>query len=184
VLLVEPVEQFLRFRPIRRSLDAMQKYDREIGGASPARAGIDSRFQCLLTQTAVDLCEPWRIRRRGGHEDEMHDWHKQCASHAKVSSTLLEEYARWARDTKEDAGADNRKENKGKERRYATWWRQDRSVITLLEMEISFRDLGMTWFAEAWKVPMAPPRPKALSSVRHHQFLTHSNQSGLSSLTA
>jgi AAA ATPase domain len=162
VLLVEPAEQFLRSRLIRRSLEAIQKYDQETSrGTSAGRARLDSRFQRLLARTAIDLGEPWRIQRRGNHEDEWIDWDERRSAHLKESTGLFERYARWARNVKEDArGKDKRRES-----RYVTWWRQDRAVTALLEMEVSFRELQVAWFAatEDFALSISREREEILS---------------------
>src|SRR5512135_2800029 len=45
VLLVEPVEDFLRLRPIWRSLEALQEYDQEAAASTiKKRAKLDTRF--------------------------------------------------------------------------------------------------------------------------------------------
>lgn len=143
-LLLKPVEQFLRARPIRRALEATQECDRAIPvRALRARIRIDQRFHRLLAQTALDLCEPWRIRRSGNPEDEWRDWRQRRDMHAKEAAAILEQYARWARDTpKQDDSNQNGWAIEHRDR----WWRQQRAVNALLEMEVSFCELGRMWF--------------------------------------
>jgi hypothetical protein len=148
LLLVEPLDQFLRVEPIRKSLEAIQRYDHAFGASARGRSGADSRFQRVLAQTAIDLCEPWRIRLRGDYEDEWQAWRRRCASHAKEASALLEKYARWARETNEEATSlKKQQDNSAREQRYSQWSRQNRAVLALLEVEVALRDLGVTWLA-------------------------------------
>lgn len=143
LLLDQPVRQFLRLQPIRRSLEAIEEWDR----VAPARAfgvasALDRAFETLLARAAVDLCEPWRIWRGGNHEDEWRDWEHRRAVHQKKASTLLKWYTRRAAKT-------NRRERAGnqpKTQRLDTLWRQDRALVALLEMEVSFRDLALAWY--------------------------------------
>jgi hypothetical protein len=145
VLLVEPVEAYLRLRPLRRSLEAMQEVDQEAPASSvKARARIDTRFQALLSKAALDLCEPWRIRRAGGHEDEWKAWEERRANRAKQAAALLAQYDKWAAG----AGAAKGKDvaDPTRQKRLDTWWRQQRDVNSLLEMEVALRELGLAWF--------------------------------------
>jgi hypothetical protein len=103
-ILVEPVERFLRFGPMRRSPEAMRAYDRQFP-VSRVRLRIDSRFQRAMAQMALDLCEPWRIRRRGDREREWNEWNKRRAGHLKASSEQLQRYACWTGDSKRDAAS-------------------------------------------------------------------------------
>jgi hypothetical protein len=164
-LLLKPVEQFLLLRPIRQSLETMQECDREIAGrAARARSGIDKRFQRLLVQTALDLCEPWRIRRSGNCQDDWHDWDRRRVTHLKEGSVLMEQYARWAADA---AKAGPATETKQATARHEVWWRQHRSVAALLEMEVALRDLGIVWFdaTEAFVESVLGERERILSQA-------------------
>ena len=144
-LIVEPVEQFLRLRPIRRSLEAMQECDQETDRkALRSRVRIDARFERLLAETALDLCEPWRIRRSGEHADEWKDWDERRAAHAKQAADLLGRYEKWVSgSTKPGAGPGD---DKKRTARLETWWRQNRAVTSLLETELALRDLGLIWY--------------------------------------
>lgn len=96
LLLVEPTQQVARLRPIRRSLEAMQEFDREASPASVrARAPIDMRFQAVLSDAALDICEAWRIRRSGGTEEEWLAWEESISKRAKQAEDLLARYQKW-----------------------------------------------------------------------------------------
>jgi hypothetical protein len=145
VLLVEPIEDFLRLRPIWRSLEALQEYDQDAAaGTIKKRARFDARFQALLANTSLDLSEPWRIRRAGGHEDEWKDWEERRARHAKQAAALLEQYRKWARGA--DAKAGKEVADLKRQKRIDNWWRQQRAVNALLEMELALRQIGLRWF--------------------------------------
>jgi hypothetical protein len=144
ILLVELVEQFVRLRPIHKSLEAMREFDRATGAsAARARASIDSRFQAVLADAALNLCEPWRIWRSGGREDEWNNWDQRRTALAKQASDLLEKYSRWTPNSGGSAAGGG--EDARSEKRRETWWRQQRAVVALLEMELSIRDLGLVW---------------------------------------
>ena len=122
LLLLQPLEHFLRILPIRRSLEAMQECDQDVpAGALRARTRIDSRFQRVLAQTALDLCEPWRIRRGGDNEDEWRDWEQRRATRAKEVPALLEQYARWADNAGKSARRPGARPKSGQRE---MWWRQ------------------------------------------------------------
>jgi len=145
ILLVEPVEAFLRLRPVRRSLEAMQEFDQEAGASVvKSRAKLDTRFQTLLAKAALDLCEAWRIRRGGGHEDEWKNWEERRTKRAAQAAVLLEQYGKWARGAGSSAGKDV--QDPTRQRRVETWWRQQRGVNALLEMEVALYELGLKWF--------------------------------------
>ena len=144
-LLVQPVDAFLRLRPLRRSLEAMQEFDQEAGASVvKSRAKLDARFQTLLSKAALDLCEPWRIRRGGGHEDEWKNWEERRAKRAKQAATLLEQYGKWSRGAGAKTGKDVA--DPTRQKRFDTWWRQQRGVNALLEMEVALRELALRWF--------------------------------------
>jgi len=163
LLLTEPVEQFARLRPIRRSLEAMQECDRE---ASPtavrSRAPIDERFQSLLAHAALDLCEPWRIRRSGGTEKEWLVWEKRADKRNRSAQGLLGAYRKWAAkpQNKEGKSADSERPT-----RYELWWRRQTAVSTMHEMELAFRDLGLSWlnFAESLVASLRREREEILT---------------------
>ncbi len=144
-LLVQPVDAYLRLRPLRRSLEAMQEFDQEAGASVvKSRARLDSRFQTLLSKAALDLCEPWRIRRGGGHEDEWKNWEERRAKRAKQAAALLEQYGKWSRGAGAKTGKDVA--DPTRQKRFDTWWRQQRGVNALLEMEVALRELALRWF--------------------------------------
>jgi hypothetical protein len=139
------LEQFFRILPIRRSLEAMQECDQAVPvRALRARSKIDSRFQRVLAQTALDLCEPWRIRRGGDNEDEWRGWEQRRSARAKEATALLEQYARWTVDA---ANTEARAGDRPKAGHRDLWWRQHSAVIALLEIEASFCELGYAWFS-------------------------------------
>lgn len=152
-LLVEPVERFIRLRPIRRSLEAMQEFDRTASsGAVQSRAHIDVRFQALLTEAALDLCEPWRIRRSGAREEEWLGWKRRQAARAKQAESLLATYQTWTVKAASAAEAQNKDEqlhDKRRQKRVELWWRKQTAVNAMLEMEVAFRDLSLGWLIGA-----------------------------------
>ena len=144
LLLIEPLQQFMRLRPINQSLEAMRAFDREAASATVlARAKIDGRFQTTLSEAALDLCEPWRIWRSKGSEGEWNAWETRRTARAKHASVLLNEYSRWAGKPRDSATSTSKMVRV--ERRRELWWRQESAVRALLEMELGFRDLGLAW---------------------------------------
>jgi hypothetical protein len=123
----------------------MQECDQDLAaGTVRARRRIDERFQRVLAQTALDLCEPWRIRRGGDHEDEWKEWEQRRAIHAKEATALLERYSRWASNTSKNTRARTGEQKRKSEQR-ERWWRQHSAVVALLEMEAGFCQLGHEW---------------------------------------
>lgn len=147
LLLMDPTENFARLRPIRRSLEAIQEFNRHAsGGAVHARASVDERFQLLLAETALDLCEPWRIRRSGGTESEWLVWEKSLAKRNKRAESLLEAYRKWTDKVALKTG-DSRAKNR--QQRTEQWWRRQTAVNTLQEIEVAYRNLELLWLTSA-----------------------------------
>ena len=129
LLLIEPTEQFARLRPIRRSLEAMQEFHRDNPEAPlRARARIDARFQLLLIQAALDLCEPWRIHRSGGHEPEWHIWEKRFDTQSQRASDLLAAYREWAGKT---AGRKSAPMDRARQQSVELWWRRQTAATAV-----------------------------------------------------
>ena len=147
LLLIEPIEQFARLHPIRRSLEALQEFDREAAAAAVrARASVDERFQLLLAEGALDLCEPWRIRRSGGTEAEWLVWEKRAAKRSQRADALLAAYQKWAEKALTREGeAEDRK----RQQRTEQWWRRQSAVTALHEIEVAYRDLELLWLTTA-----------------------------------
>jgi len=96
-LLASPVEQLLKLRPTHRALEALHTCDREVAAETiRARRRIDSRFQQLLVQATLDLCEPWRIWRGGNRVAEWQGWEQRRSTYAKEAIALLDRYKVWA----------------------------------------------------------------------------------------
>ncbi len=148
-LLVEPAEQFARLRPIGQSLKAIRESDTEAApSAVRSRTRIDAKFQTVLAQTALDLCEPWRIWRSGGRDDEWRTWDRRGVAHGRRASHLLEEYSRWvSKSAVVTASAGN--EGAAREKQRETWWRQEQATAAMLKLELSIRDLGLVWLGSA-----------------------------------
>jgi hypothetical protein len=143
--LLEPLETCLRSRIMRRSLEAMQEFDKDANASAiKARASVDARFQFLLAETTLNLCEPWRIWRSGGLRDEWKDWEARCARHTKQAASLLARYDHWAQLPWSKSARPVR--DPGRQKRVENWWRQHRAVAAALEMELGFRLLGLKWF--------------------------------------
>jgi hypothetical protein len=143
ILLVEPVRKFVRLQPLRRTLEALRACDQETDAISVrGRTRIDARFLRLVTLTALDLCEPWRIW-KGNYPEEWRAWQRRREKHGREASALLNEYGRWAQGagSASTTGAPQSK-NAGRD----AWWRQDRALIATLEAEIALRDLTLRWF--------------------------------------
>ena len=145
-LLAEPVEAFLRLRPLRRSLEAMQEFDQEApASAVKARARIDARFQTLLTKTALDL---WRslgafagaaATRTSGRTGKSAVPNVQTGCRPARTIRQMGAAARLPRPAK-------RCQDLNRQKRLDTWWRQQRAVNAVLEMEVALRELGLKWF--------------------------------------
>ena len=145
-LLIEPVERYLSLEPIRRSLQAFEKFDQNINSAAAeARAPIDASFQALLARTAMSLCEPWRIYSGGDHGDEWKDWEDRRVRRKQRAVRLLRQYEIWSRHAEQPeirkAGDSDRTE------RLEILWRQQRAVNDLLGTETALAALGLEWFA-------------------------------------
>ena len=122
----------------------MQEWDQgEAGSSVRARGRIDVRFQRLLAQAALDLCEPWRIRCGSDKEEERQKWQERRGVHAKEAKALLDKYAAWAINAANTPNKTNARSILG---RRELWWRQQRAVVALLEMEVAFCQLGYAWF--------------------------------------
>jgi hypothetical protein len=170
LLLVTPIEEFLRLCPIRRSLEAMQEYDRDAPGDTvKARARIDTRFQRLLAESALDLREAWRIHRSAGKPEEWLSLEKRQSARTARATTLLSDYQRWSQKA-QDKPADKNSEPKDPARptRVELWWRQLRSVTSMLEVEVALRNLGLLWLttAESQCDSLHHEREEILSQVR------------------
>ena len=151
LLLIEPTEQFARLRPLRRSLEAMQEFDRDATGAAfRARLPIDTRFQLLLSEAALDLCEPWRIHRSSGTKQEWSVWEKRLTQRSKRAAELLLAYRKWAGKAAHKKGEPNDKDkDKERKQRVEQWWRRQTAVTRMHEMEAAFRDLSLIWLTNA-----------------------------------
>ncbi len=144
VLLVEPIDHFLRLRPVRRSLEAMQECDQETDrGKLRSRARIDAGFQRLLAEASIDLCEPWRIRRSGDQADEWKDWELRRTAQAKRAAELLAKYEKWAQGSAQPGAGPG--EDQRRAARFELWWRQNRAITSLLEIEVALRTLSLRW---------------------------------------
>jgi hypothetical protein len=147
--LLEPIESCLRLRPIRRSLEALQECDRQNGtGASTAHLRLDSRFQHLVVHSVLDLCEPWRIWLSRGPEEDWKAWEKRRAIASKRASDLVADYARQPRELVKPGKIASAKAAI-REKQIESWWRLERSVSTILGMEVTLRDLGLYWLRGA-----------------------------------
>lgn len=123
----------------------MQEFDREASGnAVRSRARIDLRFQAVITEGGLDLCEAWRIRRSGGTEEEWLVWEKRLARRDKHAEELLAAYRKWAATPDKVAP-----EDPGRQKRMEVWWRQQTAVATMHTMETAFRDLALVWLKSA-----------------------------------
>jgi len=149
-LLIEPLDQFGRLRPIARSLEALQEFDR--GAAQPVvrtRARIDQRFQSLVIEAALDLCEPWRTRRSDGTEEERLIWETRVATRDKRADDLLRAYREWAATAEDDKTEPRYDQDREGQKRMELWWRRQLAVSTMHDMEVAFRELGITWLRVA-----------------------------------
>jgi len=147
LLLIHPAEQFARLRPIRRSLEALQQFDRDATGAAVrARASIDERFQLLLTEAGLDLCEPWHIRRSAGTEAEWVVWEKRLARRSKRADGLLEAYRKWAEKAATKPGDSH---DRQRQKRTERWWRRQTALTALHEIETAYRNLELLWLTSA-----------------------------------
>lgn len=144
-LLLPPLQSYLEFRPIRRSLEALQEFDQDAGpAASRSRASLDSRFQVLLARASMQLCEPWRIRRGGGSASEWKDWETSQGLQANRAVALLAKYRAWAQAFEQ--GQPHVLADPGAHQRVERWWRQQRAVTALIEMELALYSIAEEWF--------------------------------------
>lgn len=136
VLLVEPLDQYLRLRPIHRSLEAIAEFRRETSAYDPS---LVARLESTLAQMALELCEPWRIRRSRGAAEEWQEWDQRQVSVQEEAAGILQEFTDWvpaAAPSSAKADLDQK------------WWRQQRAVISIFEMELAVRELGLIWLDE------------------------------------
>ena len=144
-LLGNPVDQWLKHRPTHRALVALLACDREISSrALRSRRRIDSRFQRVLVEASLDLCEPWRIWRGGNHAVELEAWEQRRTKRHHEAISLLERYKEWA--LRDVAGPSHQEGTAPRKATTENWWRQQHSVTAALEMELAFRDLTLAWF--------------------------------------
>jgi hypothetical protein len=148
LLLIEPTDQFARLRPIRRSLEALQEFDKQASAVSVhAREPIDAEFQALLNSAGLDLCEAWRIWQSAGTAKEWLDWETRLIKRTTRAKELLAKYQKWstrdANKTGETVKADER------HKRMEIWWRRQTAISTLQEIEVAFRDLEARWLGAA-----------------------------------
>jgi AAA ATPase domain len=156
-LLVEEAAAFLRLRPIRRSLEAIREYARESGGSGDrGRRRIDSQFEELLAETAMDLCEPWHIRLSGGDEAEWHEWDRRRAEHKGKADALLEKYMQWSVAIPPPDGA----QNADGAARLETLWREQRAISAFVEMELAFHDIVGVWLQETGRLAASLKRER------------------------
>jgi hypothetical protein len=151
LLLLEPTEEFARLRPIRRSLEAMQEFDRQASAVSVrAREHTDAEFQPLLCAAGLDLSEAWRIRQSAGTEKEWLDWEQRLSKRATRAKHLLARYEKWASSAANKAGPTEQDDHRHK--RMELWWRQQGAVTTVHEIEGAFHALRIGWLDTADKL--------------------------------
>ena len=102
----------------------------------------DARLEPLLANMALDVCEPWRIRRSGGGAGEWQEWDGRQAQHRKEAAGLVREYTDWAETA---VAAPHKEAREGLDQK---WWQQQRAVISVFEMELAVRELGLVWLDE------------------------------------
>lgn len=148
LLLIEPIEQYVRLRPIRRSLEGMQEFDKQASAiAVRARDPFDVQFQDLLTSTGLDLCEAWRIRQSAGTAKEWGDWETRVRKRAARAKELLVRYQKWSTSDANKPGDIVKEEERHK--RAEIWWRRQTAITTLHDIEVAFRDLRAAWLGTA-----------------------------------
>jgi hypothetical protein len=144
LLLKDPVQRFLRSQPTRQALEAMNTCDRELSPASArSRARLDARFQRLLTTTALDLCEPWRIWQGGDQAKEWQAWRLRCERYSKEVSATLDKYRRWSNRASARSG---KMQPESKKAASDAQWRQHRALIATLDTEVAACDMTLMWF--------------------------------------
>lgn len=147
-LLIEPTDQFARLRPIRRSLEAMQEFDKQASAASiRARGPLDAEFQDLLNSAALDLCEAWRIRQSAGTVKEWLDWETRLMKRTRRAKGLFTKYQKWSAADANKPGETVKEDERY--RRMDVSWRRQTAVATLYEIEVAFRDLRAEWLGSA-----------------------------------
>jgi hypothetical protein len=144
-LLMDPLEQFLRLQPVKSAFDAIRMRAPEISAqALNSRARIDRRFQRILIATALDLLEPWRIWRAGSDPAELRSWQKRREAHNRDASAILSMYERWAQKAIRE---EKKKDQVLKDSKSDTWWRRHRALLETVQVEMTWRDLMLTWFS-------------------------------------
>ena len=148
LLLIEPTKQYARLRPVRRSLEAMQEFDRRASAVSvSAREPIDAEFQNLLCSAGLDLCEPWRLRQSAVTEKEWLDWEQRLSKRATRAKDLFAKYQKWSSTAANKAGPTQ--EDKDRQKRTEVWWRRQAAVSTVHEIEGGFHALRLGWLDTA-----------------------------------
>jgi len=151
LLLIGPTERFARARPIRRSLEALQEFDRQASPSSlRSRERFDAEFQNLLCSAGLDLCEAWRIRQSAGTENEWIDWEQRLSTRAARAKDLLAKYRKWSSLAADKSGGSYNEKDRHK--RFEVWWRRQTAVGTMHELEGAFCALRLCWLDDANKL--------------------------------
>jgi hypothetical protein len=140
-LLLEPLEEFERVRPIRRTLGAIEDFDREGGddavAASARRARLDARMQFLLGQALLSLKDPWLLAMSGPNNPHRAArtarWNARLERFERQAASLLSRYDAWAAAARPLNPASQHLIARH-ERHLAFWWRLQRSIAAHLEV--------------------------------------------------
>lgn len=143
-LLTQPVQQCLSDQPIHRALEAIYLSDDENKGTLlrlPART--HTRFLWLLTLTALDLCEPWRIWRSGSQQQQWNAWESRRQMRIRTAEALLNRYAKWVQKERPSARSPGISPS---EVARDAWSRRLSALNATLEAELAVRELTLLWF--------------------------------------
>lgn len=168
---VAPAEEFERLRPIRRSLNAIEDFDREGEGSSVRRARLDGAMQALLGEGVRALSVPWLLTLQGpGSAPRWASWCERAHRLEKQASTLIQRYEAWARAHGDPPGRPSARAQARHALHLAFWWRRQRSVAAELGFHAAIARAGLDLLrqAESLENSAARERQDLLDAIRAH----------------
>lgn len=139
-LLIDALEEFERSKPIRRSLEAIEDFDRSGGPSSVRislrRARLDGAMQDLLCKALLSLKTPmlawlgWKDAPR--QKERMARWLARLNRLESVAGAVLSRYEKWAAQQADSEKLPSAAMQKRHAAHLAFWWRRRRAVAGLL----------------------------------------------------